>query len=73
MWPPNELFLVVVTIKPARASRDIARMNRAITTSISEKPFDLMDVFIVKPLIPGTYLAPSKSQTDALEKANSVP
>jgi hypothetical protein len=50
MCPPKELFLVVVTIKPARAKRDIARMSRAIRTSNIEKPFDLIDEFIVTPL-----------------------
>jgi hypothetical protein len=50
MWPPKELFLVVVIISPARAKRDMARMSRAIRTSTIEKPFDLIDNFIVKPL-----------------------
>jgi hypothetical protein len=49
MCPPKELFLVVVTINPARANRQMARMNRAITTSIREKPFDLFNTFKVTP------------------------
>jgi hypothetical protein len=40
---------VVVTIKPARASREMARINMAINTSIREKPFDLFNTFKVTP------------------------
>jgi hypothetical protein len=50
MCPPKVLFLVVVTINPARAKRDMARMSRAIRTSTREKPFDLINKFIATPL-----------------------
>jgi hypothetical protein len=73
MCPLKELFLVVVTINPARAKREMARISRAIRTSTREKPFDLIDNFIAKPLISGIFLAFTKSQTDTPEKANSVP
>ena len=49
MCPPKELFFVVEIIKPARANRAIARMNKAMITSISEKPFDLFNPFNVTP------------------------
>jgi hypothetical protein len=49
MCPPKELFLVVVTINPARAKRDTARMSRAIRTSTREKPLDLFNTFKVTP------------------------
>jgi hypothetical protein len=49
MWPAKELFLVVVTINPARAKRDMARMSRAIRTSTREKPFDFFSTFKVTP------------------------
>jgi hypothetical protein len=47
--PPKELFLVVVTINPARANSAMARMSRAIITSTREKPFDLIITFKVTP------------------------
>jgi len=39
---PNELFLVVWTIKPAKANNDIDNITIAISTSISEKPLDIL-------------------------------
>ena len=45
----------------------------AINTSIREKPFDLIDNFIAKPLEFGIYLALTKPQTDTHGIANSVP
>jgi len=42
-WPPKELFLVVVTIKPAKANNEIDKITKAISTSINEKPFDLLE------------------------------
>ena len=49
MCPPKEVFFVVETIKPARANRATAKMNKAMITSISEKPFDLFNSFNVTP------------------------
>jgi hypothetical protein len=49
MCPPKELFLVVVTINPARAKREMARMSRAIRTSTIENPLDLLNTFKVAP------------------------
>ena len=49
MCPPKEVFFVVETIKPAIANRAIAKMNKAMITSISEKPFDLFNPFKVTP------------------------
>jgi hypothetical protein len=49
MCPPKELFLVVESIKPARANRAIAKINKAMITSISEKPFVLFNTFNVAP------------------------
>jgi hypothetical protein len=49
MCPPKELFFVVEIIKPARANRAMAKMNKAMITSISEKPFDLLSTFNVAP------------------------
>jgi hypothetical protein len=46
---PKELFLVVEIIKPARANRATAKMNKAMITSISEKPFDLFNTFNAAP------------------------
>jgi hypothetical protein len=45
MWLPKALFLVVVTIKPARANKEKERMTRATNTSINVKPLDLMSGF----------------------------
>jgi hypothetical protein len=49
MCPPKELFLVVVTINPARAKRDTARMSKATRTSNRVKPLDLFNAFKVTP------------------------
>jgi hypothetical protein len=38
----NELFLVVWTIKPAKANSVIDKITIAISTSISEKPLDIL-------------------------------
>jgi hypothetical protein len=37
-WPPIELFLVVVTIKPAKANKDMDKMTKDIKTSINVNP-----------------------------------
>ena len=49
-WDPNELFLVVVTIKPASANRAIASMTRAIKVSMSVKPSNFKFDLIQHPL-----------------------
>jgi len=46
---PNELFLVVWTIKPAKANNVIDKITIAISTSISEKPLDFLDGTNVEP------------------------
>jgi hypothetical protein len=43
IWFPNELFFVVVTINPAKANNEIAKITKAISTSIKEKPFDFAE------------------------------
>jgi hypothetical protein len=43
--PPKELFLVVCTIKPAKAKKVTDKMTKAIRISINEKPFDFMELF----------------------------
>jgi hypothetical protein len=48
-WPPKELFLVVVTIKPAKANSETDRITKAISTSINEKPFGLLEHLKVWP------------------------
>jgi hypothetical protein len=40
---PNELLLVVWTIKPARANSAMDNMTIATSTSISEKPLGILD------------------------------
>jgi len=40
---------VVWTIKPAKASSEIDRMTNAISTSISENPFDFLERLKVSP------------------------
>jgi hypothetical protein len=49
MLLPKELFLVVATIRPARAKRPIDKMNNAIRTSMSENPFALLNDFNLTP------------------------
>jgi hypothetical protein len=44
--PPAELFLVVVTMSPARAKRAKERMHKATTISIRVKPSALAMIFI---------------------------
>jgi hypothetical protein len=46
MWPPTELFLVVVTINPASANKAKERMKRAINVSIRVKPPDFTMAFM---------------------------
>jgi hypothetical protein len=48
-WPPKELFLVVVTIKPAKANSETDRITNAISTSINENPFGLLEHLKVLP------------------------
>jgi hypothetical protein len=43
IWFPNELLLVVWTIKPAKASRAMDNITIATSTSISEKPFAILE------------------------------
>jgi hypothetical protein len=43
MCPPAELFLVVVTIKPARDNSAIDKMTKATSTSTKVKPFDFLN------------------------------
>ena len=45
MWPPAELFLVVVAIKPAKDSSAIDKMTKATSTSIKVNPFDFLKRF----------------------------
>jgi hypothetical protein len=47
-WLPNELFLVDVTIKPARPNRAMDNITNAINTSIKENPFSLINGLIMK-------------------------
>jgi hypothetical protein len=49
MLLPKELFLVVATIRPARANRAIDKMNKAIRASMSENPFALLNDFNLTP------------------------
>src|SRR5512139_1797598 len=44
--PPKELFLVVWIIKPANPKKAMDKMTKAIKISISEKPFDFIDLII---------------------------
>ena len=46
-FPPNALFLVVVTMRPASANKETDRMTRVISTSNNVKPFDWVDGFKV--------------------------
>ena len=46
-WPPEALFLVVVTIKPARANNAIDKMTKATSISIKVKPFVFLKGFKV--------------------------
>jgi len=43
MWPPNALFFVVVTMRPARANKEKERMTRATNTSINVNPLDFIN------------------------------
>ena len=45
MWPPKELFFVVVTMRPARANKEKERMTMATNTSINVNPLDLNNGF----------------------------
>jgi aminopeptidase C len=49
IWLPKELFLVVVTIKPASASSEKDRIIRATKTSMRVKPFDFVKDFKTTP------------------------
>jgi len=48
-WPPKELLLVVVTIKPAKANNETDKITNAISTSISENPLDFLKRLKVSP------------------------
>jgi hypothetical protein len=47
-WPPEALFLVVETIKPARANNAIDKMTNATSISIKVKPFLFLEGFKVQ-------------------------
>jgi hypothetical protein len=47
--PPTALFFVVVVINPANASNEIAKMTKEMRTSMSVKPFDFKELFILAP------------------------
>ncbi len=59
-WPPKELVLVVVTIKPAKANNETDKMTKAISTSMSENPFDFIVRFNVSPPIIEFWLLDAK-------------
>jgi hypothetical protein len=48
-WLPNELFLVVIAIKLARASNETDKIIKEIRISIKVKPFDFIEYFKVIP------------------------
>ena len=47
--PPAAVFLVLVVIKPAKASNETAKMTKEMSTSISVKPFDFKEFFTLIP------------------------
>jgi hypothetical protein len=44
-WPPEALFLVVETIKPAKANNAIDKITKETSTSTNVKPFDMFEGF----------------------------
>lgn len=66
IWPPKELFLTVVAIKPASANSEIAKMTNAIRTSIKLKPFDFVKNFIITSpyLVDGDWILQKLYQED---------
>jgi hypothetical protein len=47
MWPPKEVFWVVVAIKAAKASKETDRIIMATRISINVKPSDFKEYFNV--------------------------